>query len=199
MQLIPSIMTSYVDYNEEYRILICCQHKYAIPFKSIGKHFHNKHHGIPLSARQEILQYASSVMLYEPKDVVTSLEIIAPIHGLEIQRGYICSFDGCVVIQGTQESIKKLAQGHVWSEGYGSKWSELDVQKFFQGNRSWYWFLLMILMSRYFPVHSIDEPQPVTRIDQLIYSFIEQSEVQECEYQCGINEVKDTILLVTKT
>jgi hypothetical protein len=60
LSVIPSGMSSYVNYNEEYRVLICRQHKYAIPFKSIVKHFRDKHDGISLTARQEILDYASS-------------------------------------------------------------------------------------------------------------------------------------------
>src|SRR5579859_5429106 len=58
------------NYNKEYR---CRQHKYAIPSKSIEKHLRDRHPGIPLSARQEILEYARSVILYEPKDVVYSI------------------------------------------------------------------------------------------------------------------------------
>jgi len=106
-------MTLYILYNDEYQVLICRQHKHAIPLKSIEKHFRDKHHGITLSARHEIMDYATSVLLHEPKDVVIPLEIIAPIHGLEIQRGYACGFDGCKVIQGTWDSIKKHIQGHV--------------------------------------------------------------------------------------
>src|SRR5579859_1976785 len=45
----------------------------------------------------------------------------------------------------------------------------------------------------------MNELQPVTIIDQLMLSCIEQSEAHDREYQHGINEVKDTTSLVTKT
>jgi Orsellinic acid/F9775 biosynthesis cluster protein D len=147
LPLIPSIMNSYVNYNSEYRILICRQHKHAIPFKSIRKHFQYKHEGIPLSARQEILDYASSVLLDEPQDVIIPLEIIPPIHGLEIQKGYECSFGGCMLICGTRDSINKHGQCHVWIGENEYKWRELDVQKFFPSNKTRYYHLYMVLTS----------------------------------------------------
>jgi hypothetical protein len=75
----------------------------------------------------------------------------------------------------------------------------LDVQTFFPGNRSRYCLCFMILMGRYFPVYGTDEIQPVTVVDQLILSCIEQTEAEDREYQQGINEVKDMISPVTKT
>src|SRR5579859_6460515 len=78
------IMNPYITYNDDYQVLICHQHQYAVSLKSIEKHYRDKHDGISLNAWQEILDYSSTLSLCEPKDIVIPTEIVAPIIGFEV-------------------------------------------------------------------------------------------------------------------
>jgi hypothetical protein len=197
LQLISSTMNSYVLYNKEYQVLICRQHKYAIPLKSIEQHFRDKHTGMPLIARQEIQELANTLALCEPKKVIISTERVGPIHGLEVQKGFQCNFDGCAVIQGTMNSVKQHSKIHMWHGNHETKWHEVDVQTFFMGTWSRYSSHLMILTGRYFPVYGTNELHTTTVVDQFILGCIEQSQVEYRDSQRRINEVKDTTSLVT--
>jgi Orsellinic acid/F9775 biosynthesis cluster protein D len=131
-------MNPYVIYNDEYKVLICRQHKYAVSLKSIKGHYRDKHDGISLKARQEILEYAGTLSLLEPKDVVIPTEIVAPIAGLEVRMGYKCKFDGCAVITGTLESASHHGRTHVWTDIKDVQSQTLTVQTFFMGNHRRY-------------------------------------------------------------
>src|SRR5579859_4270334 len=109
-------MNPYVTYNNDYQVLICGQHKYAVSLKSIEEHYRVKHDGISLKACQEILEYASMLSLSKPKDMVIPTEIVAPIAGLEVHTGYKCKFDGCTVITGTMESTSRHGRTHIWTD-----------------------------------------------------------------------------------
>src|SRR5579859_2724344 len=97
-------MNPYMAYNDDYQVLICHQHKYAVSLKSIEEHFCGKHDGISRKARQGIQEYASTLLLCDPKDMMIPTEIVAPIEGLEVRTGYECKFDGCTIITGKLES-----------------------------------------------------------------------------------------------
>jgi Orsellinic acid/F9775 biosynthesis cluster protein D len=131
-------MNPYATYNEEYKVLICRQHKCAVSLKSIKEHYRDKHDGISLKARQEILEYASMLSLLEPKDVVIPTEIVAPIAGLEVHTGYKCRFDGCAVITGTLESASHHGRMHIWTDVKEVRSQTLNVQTFFTGNHRRY-------------------------------------------------------------
>jgi Orsellinic acid/F9775 biosynthesis cluster protein D len=131
-------MNPYATYNEEYKVLICRQHKYGVSLKSIEEHYRVKHDGISLKARQEILEYASALSLLEPKDVVIPTEIVAPIAELEVHTGHKCKFDGCAVITGTLEYANRHGRMHVWTDVKEVRSQTLNVQTFFIGNHRRY-------------------------------------------------------------
>src|SRR5579859_8284832 len=120
-------MNPYVTYNNDYQVLICGQHKYAVSLKSIEEHYRVKHDEISLKARQEILEYASILSLCEPKDMVIPTEIVAPIAESEVRTGYKCKFDGCTVIMGTMEFVSRHGRTHTWTDVKESRSNKLNV------------------------------------------------------------------------
>jgi hypothetical protein len=57
-------MDQYVIYNHEYQVLICRQHKYAIPPDRMFRHLQDFHMAIALAIRQVISDYQSWQLTY---------------------------------------------------------------------------------------------------------------------------------------
>jgi len=72
-------MESYVIYNAEYQALICRKHQYAIPPKSIERHFREEHKEISLQSRQKILRQSEVLTLCEPDEIIEPRGKVAPI------------------------------------------------------------------------------------------------------------------------
>ena len=131
-------MESYVIYNAEYQALICRKHQYAIPPKSIERHFREEHKEIPLQSRQKILRQSEVLTLCEPDEIIEPRGKVAPIDGLNIQSGFLCKFDSCMIISGTLNTIKEHVKRHKWNVDSGHKWELIKVQTFFQKNNRRY-------------------------------------------------------------
>lgn len=128
-------MDAYITYNKEYRVLICLKHQYAVTPESIKRHFDKEHHPeTPLKVRQQIIQYSNTLKLCEPVNVANPPEYQLAIPGLEVRLGSRCNFTGCMVICGTQDSMKKHVKDHIWDRNSGNKWEKINVQTFFSGN-----------------------------------------------------------------
>jgi Orsellinic acid/F9775 biosynthesis cluster protein D len=126
-------MDSYILYNAEFQVLICREHRCAIPPNFIERHFRREHKNIPLQIRQKIVQHSRTLETCDPNDVTTPMETVAPINGLKSQRGFQCMFDGCRSIGGTVNSIKEHSKGHKWSPHEARRWREIKIQTFFRG------------------------------------------------------------------
>src|SRR5438045_8332846 len=61
----------YVKYNEKHGVLVCIPHGYSlIPGKGIGRHFQRYRGSIPFETRNKIIEYAETLALIDPDDVV---------------------------------------------------------------------------------------------------------------------------------
>ena len=120
----------YVVYNDEYKVLICKQHQYAITAKSIVAHFRDKH-DITKDARQKIIDYASQFAISEIHHLAHPTDRIAPIPHLKVIEGYICQYAECTLISGTLESVKQHCKVvHNWKIKEGTCWRKTSAQSF---------------------------------------------------------------------
>ena len=54
-------MDQYLKYNEDFHIVICCQHKFAISPDWVERHFRQFHNTILLATHQEVCQIVKLV------------------------------------------------------------------------------------------------------------------------------------------
>lgn len=123
----------YVTYNKSNHILICRQHGYGIPPNWIKNHFQRLHQETPLETRNKIIEYANSLDLWVPKEVLLSHDGLC-INGLTIIEGYQCQYEGCQELYGMETSMRKHCQKvHRWTIEEGIQWTKQGVQTIFQG------------------------------------------------------------------
>jgi hypothetical protein len=132
-------MDAYITYNSKYKVLICRQHKHAIPPDYIPRHFRESHQGIPLAIRQAICDYSKSLELAGLEEVSTPHEEVQPVHGLHITKGFQCEFDECSELRSTDISMKQHCwEAHKWVAATGIKWKVQLIQTIFAGKHSKY-------------------------------------------------------------
>jgi hypothetical protein len=132
------IMSSYVHFNQEHKILICKVHQYAVSFKFLARHFLEEH-DLDIKIRQEIVNYASQFTTVEPTQLSYSLEKVTLVPYLSIITGFQCQYETCNKILGTLNSTQKHCKlDHNWKAKDGSQWIETPAQTFFQGNNKRY-------------------------------------------------------------
>jgi hypothetical protein len=132
-------MDEYIIYNTRYRVAICRQHGYAIAPDYVLRHFRNSHKTIPLETRQEIAEYAQSLILVSPENVDIPRDMSNPIDGLTIVNGFKCSYIQCRELRGTLVSVQKHCNSiHGWDVSQGIMWREKLLQTFFQGSNRKY-------------------------------------------------------------
>jgi len=144
-------MEQYVIYNSIYHILICRQCGHAIPQDWIMRHFRQMHKTIPLSVRQEIINYGKSLELWQPNEVQQlweNNEIKSSVSGLVVKTGFQCQYYNCGKLTRTESSMKTHCwNDHDWNKRAGTMWREQFLQTFFEGQHSKYkyirWFLML--------------------------------------------------------
>jgi hypothetical protein len=128
-------MNPYVAYNTEYNILICKEHQYAVSFKTLARHFLEKHPDILLPIRQNIITYASQFLIKDASDLQQPQNCIHPISYLEIIDGFSCEYEKCGKILTSLEIVKKHCRlKHEWKAKNGECWVVTRAQTFYQGN-----------------------------------------------------------------
>ena len=128
-----NIMTAYIHFNQEYNVLICKAHQYAVSSKYLGRHFLEEH-DLDITVRQDIINYTSQFcttevpLMYSPDKVI-------PVPYLSIVTGFQCQYGMCNKVLGTFYSVKKHCRlVHDWKAKDGLRWTETQAQTFFQGN-----------------------------------------------------------------
>src|SRR5262245_50007554 len=125
----------YVKYNSEFKVLICCKHKYCIKPTGIQRHFQDYHQKIPLAIRKEIIQYGSQLSLQEPNMIGTANKVILDLAIYE--KGFQCKYNGCDECTTTERSmISHCRTKHNWVTSKGIYWKNQAIQTFFQGENS---------------------------------------------------------------
>lgn len=127
----------YVKYIEEYRVLVCIQHQYALmPGKGIKHHFNKFHTAVPLEIRNSIIEYSKTLDLVEPENVLTPIEEETMIKELKLHKnGFLCTHDDCIGhIEATEGMMQKHYQNSHKTIKKGTRtWRKQAVQTFFPG------------------------------------------------------------------
>ena len=124
-------MDQYVAYNADYKVLICRQHKYAIPPDWVLRHFRESH-TIPLATRQLIGDYSQTLELVMPENVATPATPAQCIEGLTLVNGFQCQYEGCIELRSTERSMKEHCRGkHEWKARIGATWRTQPFSNFF--------------------------------------------------------------------
>jgi len=199
MTSIDTEASRYVSFLTEYRVLICrsCKHGISPNGDGIARHFMEKHITMPIQTRQSILIYCNSLKLIDPSNVRIPTMEIERITELESSLGWYCQeqLDGkecghCCV---TETSMKiHCRDTHGWIKSKGVTWKRQSIQTFFQGK-----------LIKYFPVTCNDgddeSTQPLTSVDHLIKSLLEEADERDIEQRRTLNKVSDAQDLVTLT
>ena len=131
-------MDSYVIYNAEHKVLICREHKTAMPPRFIERHLHSEHIMLSLETRKAITEYAAGLDLVEPAQATIFLEKTAPIPGLAILEGLRCSAPGCTALATSNEVMRKHCKGHA-HDAYGpepARFTKAKLQTFFTAQKN---------------------------------------------------------------
>ena len=127
----------YIKYKEEYGVLICLQHQYALmPGNGIKNHLNNFHTAISFETRNAIIEYGKTLDLVEPDNVFTSIGEETMIKELKLyENGFICTHEDCVGhVEVTKDMMRKHCENtHKRTKKSGIMWRKQAVQTFFSG------------------------------------------------------------------
>ena len=108
-----NIMTAYIHFNQEYNVLICKAHQYAVSSKYLGCHFFEEH-DLDITVRQDIINYTSQFCMTEAP-LMYSPDKVVPVLYLSIVTGFLCQCRMCNKVPSTLYSVKKHCRlVHVW-------------------------------------------------------------------------------------
>jgi hypothetical protein len=123
-----------LEYNENYRVIICRDCKYAIQKNALGSHL--LRHKIYRSERQHLLTAISQLDLLEPEDVLIPPGQSPAVDGLPVISGYKCTANGCVNLCASTKRMRRH-----WSEAHGMSTppepfaESVNLQTFFRGTK----------------------------------------------------------------
>jgi hypothetical protein len=114
-------MSKYVQYLEDWQVLICLHEdcKYCLKSNGVERHFRRTHGDIyDLHTRQEIRQYAATSTLCQPLDIVVPRNTPPPIPGLKVWNGWQCK--QCFKVGPVADRGKDHCENeHGWKSGQG--------------------------------------------------------------------------------
>jgi hypothetical protein len=127
-------MDQYFIYNSEYKVLICREHGYAIQPSGIDRHLRESHFGIPLIARQELIDQSKMLELVDPALIQDPQDTPAAISGLNVVESLQCNM--CPYIRKhIKQMISHCVTVHGWGKDTEPIWSEVKGQTFFYGTK----------------------------------------------------------------
>lgn len=140
MSVLEADPLSLLEYNPQYKLLICRKCRYAIQKSAIDSHL--LRHKIYRKERQRLLQYTTQLDIAESHLVPSPLPGSRPISTLQVSSGFRCDVLGC----GHLTVSAKRMQKH-WSDVHGhggtlpvlSSFSRVvKLQTFFRGTQNRY-------------------------------------------------------------
>lgn len=183
-------LEEYVDYNAQYRVVICKKCKHCIkPPPGDKRHLKCFHQEWSLSLRKKILQYIAQFHLATPSEVVLPRPKCPPILGLEVSNGWCCEECRycCISDVNMQQHSKEM---HKWIAAKGKRWKPARVQTFFVGPSR-----------RYFEVMEASHPAP--RVSECEFSavraILEEGERLDLEEAKQVAKMLDNQLAVDNT
>jgi hypothetical protein len=142
--IVPSTIpqpSQLLHYLLPYRILICKECHYAIQPSAISRHL-KEIHQIYRSNRKKFIQYAQSLDLADPRDVIAPVPNMAPITFLPTTSGLACRASGCGHLCATIQRMKRhWATLHSNVAADAAQWRAVDLQTFFRGNQLRYFIV----------------------------------------------------------
>ena len=135
-------MTSPLEYQIEYRVIVCLEHQCAI--QNIDIHLRD-FHTLPKERRRELVKTYSSLELIEPKSVRNPLPDRLPIEALGLPvSAFACRHEDCDFISTSENWIRQHAYKHGWrvSERQPVYWRGVRAQTFFRNPRLIKYFIV---------------------------------------------------------
>jgi hypothetical protein len=130
-----------LHYLLPHRVLICKECRYAIQPSAISRHLKELHR-IYRSNRKEFMEYAQSLDLADPGDVVLPEPNEAPVPFLLTSSGLACRAGGCGHLCVTIQRMKRhWATVHSDVVADAAQWRPVDLQTFFRGNKLRYFIV----------------------------------------------------------
>ncbi len=134
----PSQLLQYLPIH---RVLICKECRYAIQPSAISRHL-KELHSIYRVDRQEFMEYAQSLDLTNPRNVVLPEPYEAPVPFLPTASGLACGASGCGHLCITVKRMKRhWATVHSDVVADAAQWRPVDLQTFFRGNQLRYFIV----------------------------------------------------------
>jgi hypothetical protein len=137
----------FLEYNANYRLIICRECQYAIQKNALGSHL--LRHKIYRGERQRLLTTIAQLEILEPDQVQVPDAGSPPVDGLTIISGFRCTAANCSSLYASDKRMRRH-----WSEIHGirdppeSCGRPVNLQTFFRG-----------LKLKYFEVESTTESQ----------------------------------------
>src|SRR5271169_2791283 len=115
--------SKYVQYLEDWQVLICLHEncRYCLRSNGVKRHFQRHHDDIyDLYTRQEIQRYAATLILCQPSDIVVPTNMPPPIRELRVWNGWQCKecFKVGPVSSGGRQHCESV---HGWKSWQGKK------------------------------------------------------------------------------
>ena len=124
------ISSSILKYVPEHQVILCmvCEKHYCIPPNAVRDHLYALHENIlDKKQRGELVKFAASFDLVQPRDVQVPKRENGPIPLLHKVEGYECLTCGYVCAKGTS-MIEHGRKIHQWTIGQDNKWKRQWVQ-----------------------------------------------------------------------
>lgn len=134
-----------LEYNAEYRVLICRDCHYAIQKNALGSHL--LRHKIYREERQRLLSTIKDLDIVEPDDLPLPTADTLPVAALPVVSGHCCTVAGCGYLCASSKRMRRH-----WSDSHGvngpNDFSSLarsaKLQTFFRGTKLKYFEVLAI-------------------------------------------------------
>ena len=130
-----------LDYLPQHRVVRCVACQYAVPPSALPRHMKDLHH-IHRGRRRSLLEYAATLDLADPADVVLPKPYEPPVPSLPIEDGVACCSDGCGYLSMTKKRMKRHWVTYHDAHGTeGTDWRSVKLQTFFRGNNLRYFIV----------------------------------------------------------
>lgn len=130
-----------LDYLPQYRVVRCVACRYAVPPSALPRHMNDLHH-IHRGKIRSLLDYAATLDLAEPDEVVLPKPHDPPVPSIPVEDGVACRSDGCNYMSVTRKRMKRHWVTHHGQQGSESThWAAVKLQTFFQGNNLRYFIV----------------------------------------------------------
>ena len=128
-----------LDYLPEYRVVRCVVCRYAVPPSALSRHMKDLHH-VYRGKRRALLDYAETLDLADPEDLVLPEPQEPPIPSIPVEDGVACNW--CKYLSVTTKRMKRhWVTVHERRGIEGKHWRPVKLQTFFRGNNLRYFIV----------------------------------------------------------